>query len=341
MIVKNEENTLPQCLQSVSAVCDEIILVDTGSTDATVAVAKSFNARVIEDPWRNDFSYSRNISIQNANHPWVLWLDADDIMPVDSLKKIQEIKKTFTPDQSFGFLVKNSMNGKTGETFKHIRLFPNHPKIRFEYKVHEQVLPSIQRLNMKVTYTDIVILHTGYHTPEAMRQKQERNMLILEKEIEETKTKHPVRLYLYAGALADLQRPLEAIPVYEKAFYEAREQNSEKHIFEIVPLILCNIGFSLQNFNLIERWLSVAKSNTPDHILLHFLNGKLHESRKEFENARDAYEKVLRTAETPSYIPVDYKGLKLQACSELGKLYGTVFFNKKRMMDILEIAKQL
>jgi glycosyltransferase involved in cell wall biosynthesis len=217
MIVKNEEKALPVCLHSVKDICEEIIIVDTGSADDTIKKAQEFGAVIIPEPWKNDFSHARNISIRAAKHPWILWLDADDIVPADSELKIQEIKKNYSLNHAFGFLINNSSSALQAEMFQQIRMFPNRQEIFFESRIHEQVLPSIQSLNLPVCYTDIVITHTGYCSAEAKRTKQERNIILLEKELCETKPDNPVLLYLYAGALADLGRGEEAVPFYEKA----------------------------------------------------------------------------------------------------------------------------
>ena len=88
MIVKNEGRILGKCLRSVLPCADEIIIVDTGSTDSTVEVARSFGARIIHSDWKNDFSYSRNCSLREATCEWILWLDADDYVPAESLPQI-------------------------------------------------------------------------------------------------------------------------------------------------------------------------------------------------------------------------------------------------------------
>ena len=84
MIVKDEENDLVKCLRSVKPVVDEMIVVDTGSTDRTKDIATALGAKVFEFPWENDFSAARNFSISQAKGDWILALDADEVIsPLD------------------------------------------------------------------------------------------------------------------------------------------------------------------------------------------------------------------------------------------------------------------
>ncbi|MFB5685249.1 glycosyltransferase family 2 protein, partial [Paenibacillus terreus] len=89
MIVRNEEKYLPKCLSSVQRIVDEIIIVDTGSTDDTVAIAKSFGAKVIQMPWQNSFADARNRGFDEATGDWILWLDADEEMDVNEAEKLK------------------------------------------------------------------------------------------------------------------------------------------------------------------------------------------------------------------------------------------------------------
>jgi tetratricopeptide (TPR) repeat protein len=178
MIVKNEAAILARCLKSIAAAADEIIVVDTGSTDDTVAIARSFGAKVIEEPWRNDFAFSRNVSLHHATSSWILWLDADDVVPEISCEKINELKSG-KPDKVYGFTVRNQRPGNTGTEFVQARMFPNDPRIRFERKIHEQMMPNALRIGLKMHKIDVVIEHHGYASPEVLKVKASRNLQLL------------------------------------------------------------------------------------------------------------------------------------------------------------------
>jgi glycosyltransferase involved in cell wall biosynthesis len=178
MIVKNEAAILGRCLDSIVQAADEIVIVDTGSTDDTIKIAKGFGAKVIEESWKNDFSYARNISLQHATSAWILWLDADDIVPVDSCNSITQLK-TSLPDKVYGFIVRNQKPGNTGTEFVQARMFPNDQRIRFERKIHEQMMSNALRIGLKMQKTSVVIEHHGYAEPDILKLKASRNLGLL------------------------------------------------------------------------------------------------------------------------------------------------------------------
>ena len=92
IIVKNEAALLGRCLNSIKSAADEIVVVDTGSTDNTVEIAESMGAKVVCTQWRDDFAWARNISIEHATGSWILWLDADDVVPPESLPVFSTLK---------------------------------------------------------------------------------------------------------------------------------------------------------------------------------------------------------------------------------------------------------
>ena len=98
MIVKNEEAVLERCLNSAAALADEIIVVDTGSTDATKEIAGRFTDRIYDFPWRDDFAAARNFSFSKAEGDYLMWLDADDVLPEASLRLLLEEKARLNAD---------------------------------------------------------------------------------------------------------------------------------------------------------------------------------------------------------------------------------------------------
>ena len=108
MIVKNEEETLPQCLEPVKDVFDQIVVVDTGSEDNTVEIAKNYGAEVHYFPWIDDFSAARNESLKHATGDWIFWLDADDRMERQEALKLREL---ITPEKTSNAIISQSAWG--------------------------------------------------------------------------------------------------------------------------------------------------------------------------------------------------------------------------------------
>ncbi|MFB5269708.1 glycosyltransferase [Paenibacillus enshidis] len=192
MIVRNEEKYLPKCLSSVQRIVDEIIIVDTGSTDDTVAIAKAFGAKVIQMPWQDSFADARNRSFEEATGDWILWLDADEEMDVNEADKLKEL---LTRDaireqriEGIQFVFYNYVDGGGVESVLLHRMVRNRPQYRFEERVHEQILPNMLKSNphLQLGQVDIHIHHYGYLSQNVVRQgKIQRNVALLQQAISE------------------------------------------------------------------------------------------------------------------------------------------------------------
>lgn len=216
LIAKNEASCISRCLQSVRDLDCEMIVVDTGSEDDTRDIAGRCGAKVLEFPWCDDFSAARNAGLEAASGRWVLVLDADEYLPPQSIRGIQDLVSG-CPNQAFHLLNKSTSDGgRTGMIGKIVRLFPNLPEVRFEWPVHEQVVTSLKRARIPIRDTSIEIIHTGYSSPEVNAAKQKRNLRILEKITSTDVNPHPMALFLQGGALLDLGRVPEALEFYRR-----------------------------------------------------------------------------------------------------------------------------
>ncbi|MDB5047412.1 MAG: hypothetical protein JWO30_483 [Fibrobacteres bacterium] len=182
MIVKDEAANIKAAVESFRPIADEIIVYDTGSTDGTQELLAGLGVKWIQGEWRNDFAWARNRSIEPAACAWVLWMDADDRIPADQIANFRKLK-TAPLDRAFGFQVINTQGGlPLGGRFMQLRMFPNHPDLRFRYRVHEQLFHSIAKLGLHCFYTETTIHHTGYEDPELKKKKALRNLLLLEED---------------------------------------------------------------------------------------------------------------------------------------------------------------
>lgn len=187
LIVKNEALFLSHCIESIRSFVDEIIVVDTGSDDDTVEIACRHGAQVYHFAWIDDFSTARNESLCHAKGDWILYIDADETIDAINAAKIRQVitRKDITAVTVRQCIPQQSGNIANAFYSEYCRLFRRHPAIRFEGKIHEQILPSIERLGGKVLCTDIVIHHWAYAASEEKKQRRaERNLRYLLTELD-------------------------------------------------------------------------------------------------------------------------------------------------------------
>jgi len=194
MIVRDEEAHIGDCLKSVRPYVDEIVVVDTGSTDRTPEIARSLGARVIEISWPESFSAARNVSLEQATGDWIFWMDADDILSPESGEALRRCAEE-ADDKVMGFIAQvhcPAGPGEEGETVvDHVKLFRNRPDLRFELRIHEQILPSLRRAGGEIARAPIHVVHAHYdHSPEGQHRKRERDRRLLELDLAEN-PEHP------------------------------------------------------------------------------------------------------------------------------------------------------
>jgi len=234
MIVRNEAKNLPRCLESVQSAVDEIVVVDTGSTDETVAIAQQFNAQIYHFPWINDFSAARNESLKYVTGDWVLVLDADEAL---SRPVVPLLKQVMEPSDHLVINLIRQEIGATQSPYSLVsRLFRRHPEVYFRRPYHAMVDDSVTLLLQRephwqiVDVPEVAILHYGYE-PGAIagRDKFQKARLTMERFFAE----HPGdpyvcsklgALYVEMGRLPQgidlLERGLEAETLDAPVLYE-------------------------------------------------------------------------------------------------------------------------
>ncbi|OLP17763.1 glycosyltransferase [Leptolyngbya sp. 'hensonii'] len=204
MIVKDEAALLPRCLSSLQGLVDEMIVVDTGSTDGTIAIAQQFGAQVHAFPWQDDFALARNESLQYARGEWILVLDADEVLVPEM---IPVLRQSLTHDRTLLInLVRQEVGAKQSPYSLVSRLFRNRPDLRFSRPYHETVDDSVLAIVQAepgwqiADLAQVAILHDGYQEQAiASRDKVNRAQRILEKAL--IKQPHDAYLCSKLGAL--------------------------------------------------------------------------------------------------------------------------------------------
>ncbi len=184
MIVRDEEMNLPACLSSARGLFDEIVVVDTGSTDRTKEIAREFGARVFDFAWIDDFAAARNAALSHATGAYAFWLDADDVIEAGEREKFDALLRGLRADDPAAYVLRcacdQGRNRRAGITVvDHVRLFPVRKDVRWTYRVHEQILPALRRVDIPVRWTDVVVRHTGYADPVLRSRKLDRDAKIL------------------------------------------------------------------------------------------------------------------------------------------------------------------
>jgi tetratricopeptide (TPR) repeat protein len=181
MIVRDEEQLLPGCLESVRGIAQEIVAVDTGSADATPEIVRAHGGLLLRRAWQEDFAAARNLSLDAATGDWILWLDADERLRPEEHRRLRKLIEGNTSEDAFSVLIRSETPAGVQVTQGH-RLFRNHRGIRFSGRIHEQVSPSFAAARVRVgSSADFTIDHLGYNfSADKLRGKAERNLRLLD-----------------------------------------------------------------------------------------------------------------------------------------------------------------
>jgi tetratricopeptide (TPR) repeat protein len=245
MIVKDEAHRLGKCLGSVGKLVDEIVIVDTGSTDATKEIAAQHGAKVIDFPWCDDFAAARNESLRHATGEWIFWLDADHWVDEENRQRLKTLFAGLS-DENVGYLMKwRSPSDETGSQATLLdatQLFRNLPQIRWEHRIHEQIRPAIQRAGGSTRWTDIAIYHTGYQNQAEKYRKLERNLRLLKLQDDEQPNDASTLFHL-GWTYYLMGQPAEAWQPLERALSLARPgETFVRKIYALLVRILRQLG---------------------------------------------------------------------------------------------------
>ena len=206
MIVRDEEKSLPRCLQSVQEVANELIVVDTGSKDGTASTAKDYGARVYHFEWCDDFSAARNEYLKHVTGDWILQMDADEEL---SRASIQPLKNAILNPWRLGYLVKHDNGPEAFQRFALTgRLFRNHPLLRYSRPYHEGLDQALKQVMSEEPRWEIgnepgiIIRHYGYGANQ-FHDKLGRGIRIMEPYVKQ----HPEDWYVWnklGSSYADL-----------------------------------------------------------------------------------------------------------------------------------------
>lgn len=299
VIAKNEEKCLPRCLGSVKGLVDEIIVLDTGSTDSTVEIAMSFGAKVYYSKWRNDFAFARNEAMKYATKEWILFLDADEWIDEQDKEDFEKLAQVKDID---AYYIKISSipcaNEFTSAVNSVLRFFRNSKGIRYEGAIHEEPIKSLNRLKLKIGFADVFIQHSGYNLPrEDSEKKVKRNLRILHHQLKEAPEDYFVHFNL-GNTYAAIGKYGLAIKHFKKALnYPSVPLHIRRHawIGFIRTLIYKKSG--KKALKLVEYAIKLF----PNECTFHILKAQAYEQQEKYLEATQELEFLLQNMHKFSY----------------------------------------
>jgi len=289
MIVKDEEKNLGGILSDIKGIVDEICIVDTGSSDETIALAESFGARIEHFPWCNDFSAARNHSVACAASDYLLWLDADDRIDEGDRKAIRKLKTVLRPGKDRAYMLKILSRSKDmpDTLSRQTRIIPNRKGVLFEGRVHEQILPSLQRTGVTIEAVDITIKHTGYHDSDTRRAKARRNLDILTDELRAGKDTASQYFFMAMACIGmeDYGRCLEHL-------YTARRKRTDEDWLHFSYTVSTECLLRLGRTDEALREISGGIGLFMKSPLLHYYLGLVCTKTDRFAEAAEAFKKA-------------------------------------------------
>lgn len=291
MIVKNEEQYLEQCLASIGGAVDEICVVDTGSSDRTIEIAKRFGARVEGHAWRDDFAWARNKAIDMATKRWIIMLDADEELAPEGRASLARLKSTPAGTCGLYLRCENLSDDYKGTgTMSHLlaRIFPNNPRIRYTSPIHEYITIDGKETGIDTKLSDIRIIHHGYLAGiVSKRDKASRNLAMIRRACDDEPDNafHWYNLGMTAHVVKDYGLAIEG-------FERMRDllQNRERGFLPVALVTLAECYSELNNDE--ERALEVVQTcltAVPHFSNAHFTQGRILAKLGRREEARSAF----------------------------------------------------
>ncbi len=291
MIVKNEAENLPEALEGIKAFADEIVIVDTGSIDATKEIAQKYTSNLHDFEWIDDFAAARNFAMSKATGKYHLWLDADDRITPENGSYINSLKSHFDGRKAFYFVLENHQSDAPPSSCLQLRCTPLIPEVRFESPIHEQIFPSAVNAGLELVKTDIVVCHHGYMTQEARVAKAKRNLAMLERELQRNGGRGGIYFFL-ALTHAPMGDREKAVRCMEAALELFEQENINHHLIPEGYSFLAKIFYELEDYEKsignLEKLRSLAEGSP-----IHNFNGAiLYQRMDKHSEAIEAFREV-------------------------------------------------
>jgi len=302
MIVKNEEMFLADCLRSVEDLVDEMVIVDTGSTDRTIEIARSFGARVIEIEWPHDFSKARNVGLDAISTPWVLIMDADEELVRDDMESLREALVHPVAD-AYNIRIISLMDRAEDITESYVtRVLRSDPRIRFRGEIHEQLFQALVDAGLTLTQLDVRLTHKGYLNSIIQgRDKQERNRIMLEEQLK----KNPSDIYTLwqtAQTYLSIGRSEAALDTVRRALKFAKADNP---LWVLCMMTYVRVLLTMNQPKKAVRVLREGEDMYPRYTDFWYLHATVLFNRQDFRGAEKYFQRCLEIGEAQGFLTTD------------------------------------
>jgi tetratricopeptide (TPR) repeat protein len=288
LIVKNEAPFLAGCLDSIKDVVDEIVIVDTGSTDGSVEIARSYGALVHEHAWTGDFAEARNEGLERATCEWILYIDADERLAPIGRPALEAILRD-APEAGFRILLRPDQHSTP---YREYRVWRNDPRIRFEGVIHEKIVPAIERAGAEdgraIGVADLLLEHLGYEGDQT--HKHRRNLPLLRRQIE-AEPYNLFNLHHLFRVLDGLGEHAEAEQVLERAVGLVRQSPGSDPLGSLAMVDLIRIRH--YRGEPVDDLLADALRRYPGNWLIVFYEGRCLLDLGRYEEALERFRRLL------------------------------------------------
>ncbi|MCA9059325.1 MAG: glycosyltransferase, partial [Planctomycetaceae bacterium] len=305
MIVRDNESIIESCLLSIRPWVDEMIIVDTGSADGTADICKRLGARVFSFPWCDDFSAARNESLRHATREWIFWMDSDDLIDAVQGDRLRKLVDSEHKPSSLGYVMQvhcPSAEAGVMTVVDHVKLIRNRPELRFEHRIHEQILPSIRRVGGDVDFTDIFVVHHGSRqSPSQRERKLQRDFRILRLDLEE-QPDHPFILFNLGMTCDDAGMYPQAVDYLKRCLKVSGPD--ESHVRKAWSILVNSLRLSGAITEAI-RQVQGALEIYPDDAELRFRHGVLLQQSDQCEAAVQEFRLLLEQPSVRRFQSID------------------------------------
>lgn len=288
MIVRDEEPVLDDCLRSLRGVVDEIVVVDTGSTDGSRDIARAHGARVTDFGWTGDFAAARNEALRLARGRWILYIDADERLRDAERSAVEAVLADLTAVAHTVLF-----RPQTGMTrYREYRIFRNDPRIRFRGVIHETMLPGIHQVaasdRLRIGHSQFGVDHVGYDGDQ--RRKHLRNIPLLRARLANDPA-HAYSWHHLGRALAALGDVAGAVSAWQRGIEVVRGKSRSEGV-DSLPYVAM-IGHLLQQRANPAVLLAEAEQRFPRSHLLAWLGGRALMAAGRFEEAIPIFQRLV------------------------------------------------